>query len=257
MRDMLEDAHKHMDDGFGRAQAHARKELPRRFYKRAGIEKRGEGWVVMLDERVTRTPGGQEVRVPSRALAELLAGEWEAQDSRIDATSMPAVRLVNSAVEGGVEAEQGLRDEIIKFAGNDLLLYRAESPRELVALQEERWGGVLDSLTRHFGVMFEPVTGIMHRPQPAQTLERLARDVADLDHFSGTCLVSVTGLTGSGLLALALRHGLVDGETAWSLAHLDEQYNARQWGQDAEALRRENKRRVEFDAAVRVLDLLG
>ena len=29
MRDFLEDAHKHMDDGYGRAQKHVRQELPK------------------------------------------------------------------------------------------------------------------------------------------------------------------------------------------------------------------------------------
>ena len=132
MREFLEDAHRHHDAGIGRAQASARQsDLPKRFYKETGVgESKGEGggFTVTLDGRPTRTPGRVPVAVPHLELAQLMAAEWAAQGDLIDAQTMPMVRLINSAVESGVAQAPAFREEIVKYAGNDLLLYRADSP---------------------------------------------------------------------------------------------------------------------------------
>ena len=256
MREFLQDVHAHMDDGFGRAQVHTKTPLRKRFYKVVTVAPCDEGYCIHLDGRPTKTPGHKPVAVPDKELAHLLAAEWEAQREDIDPGTMPLVRLMNSAVEGGHEVAEDLREEVIKFAGNDLLLFRAQSPRELVALQGEIWDGALAKVERHFDVRFEPVTGIVHKNQPEATLVPLKKDLADIHFIALTALVSITGLTGSGILAIALRRGLIEPEAVWDIAHLDETYNAKNWGEDGEAVARLQKRRVEFDAAVVVLRML-
>ena len=256
MREFLEDVHEHMDDGYGRAQAHNQMELRQRFYKTASAKECDGGFSITLDGRPTKTPGRKPVWVSSKRLALLLVAEWDAQDEFIDPRLMPLVRLVNSATEGGQEAEAALREEVMKFAGNDLMLFRAESPRELVALQNEKWGGAVDLIEQHFQIVLEPVTGIVNKNQPQESLDRLMVGLETLDFMGLTALVSITGLTGSGLLAIALRHGILESDQVWDLAHLDETYNAKNWGADSEAISRLEKRRVEFDAAVKVLQLV-
>ncbi|MDR3474579.1 MAG: ATP12 family protein [Devosia sp.] len=256
MRDFIEDAHQHRDDGYGRVQARDKVELPKRFYKQAGVSPVENGFAVTLDGRPTRTPGRVPVAVPVEALARLMADEWEGQGERIDAETMPIVRVVNSAIESGAERLPVFRDEVIKFAGNDLLLYRADSPRELVAEEEASWDAALVKLARHFGIGFRPTIGILHQDQPAPTLVRLAAAIADESLLAMTALVSITSLTGSGLLAIGLRHGLFTPDEVWAAAHVDEDYNTRLWGEMEEAAARRRKRRQEFDAAVKVLELV-
>lgn len=256
MREFLEDAHAHRDDGYGRAQAHAGQDLPKRFYEEASFKAVDGGFAVLLDGRATKTPGRVPVILPTEGLAQAMVEEWQAQEKLIDAQSMPIVRLVNSALEGGEAAMADLRAEIIKYAGNDALLYRADTPQELVDAQEKSWDAVLVKLAQHFDVKFQPTVGIIHQSQPAQTLERLEASLADIDLLTLTALVSITGVTGSGLLAIALHNLLLDADTAWDAAHVDEDHNARLWGTDPEALARREKRRKEFDAALNVIELI-
>ena len=256
MREFLEDAAKHMDDGYGRAQKHARQELPKRFYKDVGVGAVGEGFAVTLDGRSPRTPGQKPVVVPNEALARAMASEWAAQGEFIDPETMPFVRHINSAIEAGEERTPAFRDEIVKHAGNDLLLYRADSPRELVAEQERHWDEALVRLARHFGVGFQPTIGIVHQPQPAATLARLAASLENESLIPLVAMVSITGITGSGLLALALRHGLMTQDEAWTAAHVDEDHNIRLWGEVEEATERRQKRRRDYDAAVAILEML-
>jgi chaperone required for assembly of F1-ATPase len=257
MRDLLDDADAHRQDGYGRAQGHAKQALPRRFYNSVEMIEVDAGWVVTLDGKTPRTPGQKAVVVPFPGLAAAMAEEWAAQRELIDPETMPIVRLVNTAVESGEEMEPALREEIIKYAGGDLLLYRAETPRDLVDEQERQWDPVLVALARRFGVAFRPTIGIVHQAQPASTIDRLAASLVPADRFELVPLVSITGLTGSGLLAIALREGLVDAAHVWAAAHVDEDYNIRLWGEVSEATERREKRRRDFEAAVRMLSLAG
>lgn len=256
MREFLEDAEAHRNDGYGRAQHLNKVELPKRFYKEVGVGTVGEGFAVTLDGKTPRTPAQKPVVVPQQALAEAMAVEWAAQAEFIDPKTMPIVRLVNSGVEAGEERHEALRAEVVKYAGNDLLLYRADTPRELVAEQERVWDAVLVKLARHFDVGFQPTVGILHQPQPTPTLDRLAASLADTSLIEAVTLNSLTGITGSGLLAIALREGLLTPEEIWTAAHVDEDHNIRLWGEVHEAKDRREKRKLEFDAAVKVLEIV-
>jgi len=256
MREFLEDADAHRMDGYGRAQHHARIQLPKRFYKEVGVGTVGDGYAVTLDGKTPRTPGQVPVVVPSQALAEAMAAEWAVQVEDINPETMPVVRLVNAALEAGGTRVPALRAEIVKYAGNDLLLYRADSPRELVAEQERQWDAALVALARHFGVRFQPTVGILHQSQPESTLERLAAALDGTGVIDLVALNSITGITGSGLLTIGWHVGLFDEETVWTAAHVDEDHNIRLWGAVEEAMERRQKRRRDYDAALRVARML-
>lgn len=256
MRDFLEDAYEHRQDGYGRAQAANKVPLMKRFYKAVTVAPVEAGHAILLDGKNMKTPGGKPVHVPTVALAEAMAREWEAQETEIDFRHMPLVRLAHSAVESGAEGASAFRDEIVKYAGNDLLLYRADGPDSLVREQEKHWDPVLTALTETHGVTFAPTVGIIHQPQPAETLAALRATLADENHFALVALMQMVSLTGSALLTLAYRHNLIDSGTVWTAAHVDEDHNTRLWGEDDEAASRRAQRFIEFSAAIAMLKAL-
>ena len=256
MREFLDDAHQHRDDGYGRAQATEKRVMPKRFYKEAGVKAVEGGFAVALDGRIPKTPGMKQVIVPRQSIALALAEEWAVQVEFVDAQIMPLTRLVNSAVEAGEESLPALRAEIMKYVANDLLLYRADTPAALVKRQEEFWDDALVKLARQFGVAFQPTIGIVHQAQPEVTLARLTAVLEAEALLPLTALNAITSITGSGLLAIALRHGLIDAERVWAAAHVDEDFNISMWGVVEEITERRAKRHKEFDAALRLLALL-
>jgi chaperone required for assembly of F1-ATPase len=257
MRDQLEDALKNQEFGYGQAQHINQVELPKRFYKTVDVARTEAGYAVTLDGKQTRTPGRKvPVIVPVESIAQAMAREWDAQGTHIDPTTMPMVRLINSAIESGEANAPAFRAEIGKFVGNDLLLYRADTPHELVETQEQHWDGALVKLARHFDVAFQPTIGIIHQPQPAATLTKLDAALKGQGLLSLTALVSLTGITGSGLLAIALLHELLTPEEVWTAAHVDEDHQIRLWGEDEEAMERRAVRKVDFDTAVAVVEAL-
>lgn len=256
MREFLEDLESKRGDAYRIAQTLARQELPKRFYKEAGVRPVEGGFTVTLDGKTTRTPGRVPVKVPVAAIATAMAAEWSAQADHLDPAKMPLIRLVNSTIESGEDKVPALRAEIVKYAANDLLLYRAEGPESLVAAQERHWDDALVRIARHFGISFRPTIGITHQAQPDSTLAKLTEVLREENLFVVAALNSITTLTGSGLLAVALRHRLLDADAVWTAAHVDEDYQAGFWGEVEEARLRREHRRAEFDAAVFVLEAM-
>ena len=115
------------------------KKFTKRFYQNVTVEGEGREWRVLLDGMQLRTPGKLKLSLPSKALAEKLAGEWEAQGERINPSLMPLTRLINVAVEQTPGRRQDLIAEARRYAETDLLCYRAPQPRILQERQAEAW----------------------------------------------------------------------------------------------------------------------
>jgi chaperone required for assembly of F1-ATPase len=231
---------------------------PKRFYRAASVEAAPAGYRVLLDGRPARTPARKEVAVPSRRLAEALAAEWAAQGDEIDPATMPLTRLVNSALDGVASREAGVRAEIAKYAGSDLLCYRASAPHEqaLARRQAAAWDPVLAWVRAELDVHLSVGPGIVPVAQPQTALAAVEGVLAGLDAFALAAHHVMTTLTGSALLALAHGRGRLTADEAWAAAHIDEDWQISQWGEDAEASARRERHWAEMQAASRLLALL-
>ncbi|MBO0764152.1 MAG: ATPase [Hyphomicrobiaceae bacterium] len=232
---------------------------PKRFYRAASVEGTAAGFRVLLDGRPARTPARKEVAVPSRPLAEALAAEWAAQADEIDPASMPLSRLVNSALDGVTGCEAEARAEIVKYAGSDLVCYRAAAPHEgeLARRHAEAWDPVLAWARAELNVHLRVGQGIFPVAQPRAATATIQAILAGLNPLALTAHHVMTTLTGSALLALAHGRGRLTAEEAWAAAHIDEDWQISQWGEDAEAKSRRKRRWGEMQAASRLLQLLG
>lgn len=228
----------------------------KRFYRLAEVT--GEGpYGVALDGWAVKTPGRRNLAVPSFALAEAIAGEWAAQGDRIEPERMWMTKLANTAIDLVERDEKRVIAEIVSYAGSDLVCYRAAEPESLVIRQGELWDPILSWAEETLGVRFVTVQGVMYRTQPPETLQSVGSYLHRFDAMQLCALHNIATLTGSALLALVIASGVLEPERAWVAAHADEDWQAERWGEDAEAAERKARRKQEFDAAVRFLDLVG
>ena len=231
--------------------------LPKRFYKDVAVKDKGGGGAsLMLDGKPVRTPGKAALTLPARALAEAVAAEWRAQGERIDPTTMPLTRLANSAIDGVMGREPAVVDDIARHAGSDLVCYRAEGPKALVEAQRTYWDPLLAFARDELKAPLMLSEGIVHVAQPEASLARIRDGFEGLDPFRLAALHVMTALTGSALLALAVFREWLTPEEAWDAAHVDEDFQISQWGEDAEAKARREARWRDFEASARLLDLL-
>lgn len=225
-------------------------ELPKRFYERASAEPHEQGFALHLDGRPARTPGKRALVAPSRGAGDALAAEWQAQGERIDPKTMPLTRLLNVAIDAVGAAMEPVAEEVVKYAGSDLVCYRAGEPDKLVAAQAAAWDPVLAFARERLGARFLLAEGVMFVEQPREALEAVAARVSrETSPFALAALNVMTTLTGSALIALAVADSALSAEDAWEAAHVDELHQERVWGADAIATERREGRRREFEAA--------
>jgi chaperone required for assembly of F1-ATPase len=230
----------------------ARPVLRNRFFERAHVGEEGGLFPVLLDGKPVKTPARRALAAPVRALAEAIALEWSAQDQVINPARMPLTRLANVVIDAVADSIVPVADEVTKYLGSDLLCYRAEAPDGLVVRQAQAWDPVLAWAHDALGARFELIAGVVFVSQPDETITA-ARKAIPLESWRLGAVASITTLTGSALLALALAHRQIDLDAAWAAAHVDEDWQMEYWGRADVAIDRRATRFAEFVAAASVL----
>ena len=231
-----------------------RTQLRKRFYARAHTAEVGNDGrhQILLDGKPVKTPARRLLAAPTHTLAEAIAAEWDAQADVIDPACMPLTRLANVVIDAVFDAPAPVAEEIAKYLGTDLLFYRADAPASLVETQSKAWDPVLAWASEKFGARFVLAQGVVHVQQPREAVAALRAIIPDKP-WPLAAVSLITSMTGSALLALALAHGALDAEAAWTAAHVDEDWQMSQWGRDDLALESRAYRRAELYAAVTVL----
>ena len=228
----------------------------KRFWKEAAAVQADGAFAVALDGKPVRTPAHAPLMVPTRALAEAIADEWNSSGEEIDPRAMPLTGLANAAIDRVAPDQQAFAAGLARYAEADLTCYRAEGPDALVRRQAESWDVLLDWARRRYDVDFACQSGIVHVAQPEDTLRRLGHEVAVLDPFRLAGLAPLVTIGASLVAALAVIEEALPAESAWEAVSLDERWQAEQWGSDGEAEAALDARRRDFLAAARFLSLL-
>jgi chaperone required for assembly of F1-ATPase len=242
-------------DPIALARLDLKKSHPRRFYKEARAEFRDGAYVLALDGRAAKTPGGNPLALPCLPAAERLAEEWQTQGEYIDPAAMPLTRIVHSAIDGVARHLDATAAEIAKYAGSDLVCYRAAEPRKLAEAQAAAWDRVLCFAREKLGARFVCTEGVVFVEQPESAwaaVDGVVTSIAwsgERAPFALAALHVMTSLTGSVLIALAVARGELSPAEGWAAAHVDEDFQMRAWGEDAQALERRARAWREMEAA--------
>jgi chaperone required for assembly of F1-ATPase len=218
----------------------------KRFWKNAGVRETDDGFAIELDGRPLKTPAKTPVVVPTRAMADAIAAEWDAQGDQIEPLSMPVTRCANSALDKVALQHAEVADMLAEFGGTDLLCYRADSPEALVKRQADTWDPVLDWAAETLGARLKPVSGVMFQGQDPEALESLRLRVHEMDNFELAAFHDLVCLSGSLVLGFAAVSNLTPIEELWSYSRLDESWQEEQWGTDEEAKEQEEIKKSAF-----------
>ncbi|WP_121067362.1 ATP12 family chaperone protein [Chachezhania antarctica] len=228
---------------------------PKRFWTEAAVKADPDGYGVMLDGKPVRTPGKNPLTMPTRAMAEKVAAEWDAVEKTIDPRTMPVTRAANSAIEKVAPQKAAVIEMLAAYGDTDLLCYRADHPEGLVARQAKLWDPALDWAAETLGARLEPRTGLMPVPQSPEALAKLNAELHKFDEFQLTAVHDLVMLTSSLVLGLAATRGWQTPEYIWSLSRVDEDWQEAQWGEDDEAQAAAAARKEGFLNAVLFFEL--
>ena len=231
----------------------------RKFYKKATVEQLDGAslWEIQLDGRALKTTAKRDLHLPTRSMAQVVAYEWNAQETDVIPTTMPVTQLVFTGIDNFGDEIDLIRDETAKYGETDLLCYRVTEPKALGAQQDEHWQPLLDWAAKQLDAPLTVTRGIMAVDQPAQSLFALRRPLERLDILHITALRTLVGATGSLVLALAVYFGRVSPDEAVELATLEERFQIETWGPDEDLESSLEGKREDARAAGTILAALS
>lgn len=220
----------------------------RRFYKDVTLARHAGGFQVMLDGRGVKTVGGAAQIVPTAALGEALAAEWRNQGEKIDPASLPLRDMTDYAIDIVAADPVAIAQGLVAYAETDTLCYRADPDEPLYARQQEVWEPLLAAFEAAHGIALVRVSGVLHRPQPPETLAVLHARLMTLDPFALAGVEAMAKLAASLVTALAALDAAQEEEplALWQAVCLEEEWQADLWGRDREAEERRQKREADF-----------
>jgi chaperone required for assembly of F1-ATPase len=228
----------------------------RRAYDQVTVDALGDRFAIKLDDKPLKAPGGNQIVVPTRALAEAIAAEWRAQGPKPNLTTLPLTRIAATALDRIPARREGVVDELVAYAETELVCHRAGDPPALVARQMAIWQPLLDWLAQRYDAPLATTTGILPRAQAGSSLKALRHALASLDDFRLAGLSVAVAAGGSLVIGLALSECRLDADQAFDAAELDASFQIEQWGEDEIARQRRAELRAELETAERFLRLL-
>jgi chaperone required for assembly of F1-ATPase len=229
----------------------------RRFWTDVCVEAAGDVFTIRLDSRLVKTPLKADLWLPNAMLAEVVAAEWAGVGEKIDPAAMPMTGFANAAIDR-VGPERGtFIDAVAGYSETDCFCYRADGQDALLARQQAIWDPWLNWARKRYGVEFMVVEGIMHKPQPPETLAKLRAEIVARSDFELAAMAKLTHLAGSLVAVLALLEQSGKPQEMWDALCLDEDWQAEQWGADDFAIKNRRDREREFLDAARFLAMLS
>jgi chaperone required for assembly of F1-ATPase len=227
----------------------------KRFYKEVAVEEAEGGYRVTLDGRPIRTQGGAPQIVPARPLAEAMAEEWRAQGQDIDTKAFALRDLADFAIDHVAPDPAAAAARLLPYAETDTLCYRADPDEPLYRRQLELWEPLVRAAEARHGIRLERVSGIVHRPQPAETLQTLRGTLEALDPFALAALETLTRLAASLTIGLLALEPDADAEALFAAANCEQDWQAELWGWDVQAEDARKTRLAAFRQAMRFVEL--
>ncbi|MCE2747402.1 MAG: ATPase [Rhodobacter sp.] len=229
----------------------------KRFWTETRVQEVDGGFTVRLDGRAVKTPAKTPLIVPTVAMAERIAAEWQAQQGTVDPRTMPWTRSANAALDKVGTRFAEVASLLAAYGDTDLLCYRADGPAELVLRQARAWDPLLAWSATALDAPLTATAGVMHVAQPPDSLARLTARIGRMTAFQLTGFHDLVVISGSLVLALAVTDQKLSVEEAWRLSRLDEHWQAGVWGRDEEAEALEAARHEGFLHAERFYRFSG
>lgn len=228
----------------------------KRFWKEVEVALQDGGWGIALDGRPVRTPHRAPLVVTSLALAEAIAAEWREQGETIDPSNMPMTGIANAAIDLASPDPAAFAEPVAAYAATDLFCYRDDRDAMLQAEQVAAWNPLLTWAEARFGIEFVITQGILPVDQPRATIAALRVAVFAIDPWRMAALTPLVTIGGSLVAGLARIEEAFDAELLWEAVSLDELYQERRWGADAQAQAQRAAHKRDWDNAARFLGLL-
>eukprot|EP00250_Pteridium_aquilinum_P001391 c11590_g1_i1 orf=902-1837(-) len=207
--------------------------IGRRFYKSAYAKAAddGDGYVVMLDHRILKTPSKKHLKVPSLRLAYAIAAEWEYQDQdAIRPFTMPLMKLTSTAIDKVPKEREKIIENLLEFFHTDAACCRDKDDSPLGELQAEVMNPLLDWMEKEFGYKPSYSTSLFVNDQPDEVVNAMEKVLKGANNWQLAAIDALSAAAKSLVVAMAVSRGKLGIEEAIQVIRLEEDFQIEEWG---------------------------
>ncbi|ORZ31044.1 hypothetical protein BCR44DRAFT_55773 [Catenaria anguillulae PL171] len=222
----------------------------KKFWRAVTLRQDEDGFQVLLDGRVVKTPQGTPLSIPKSQpmIAHLVSAEWESQQKLLRAFSLPLTSLLVRAKDdfSDPDVRKESIDKLMKFLQTDATCFHEEFPEELVRLQQAHWDPLLDWARTHFSVAIHTTNSLLGTRQPDHTSATLRTHIEQYSPLQLAAFEKAVLTSKSFLIGLALTERVISAQQAADAARVEVQAQIDRWGEveDAHDVEREDIQRV-------------
>ena len=229
----------------------------KKFWKKIEIrQSSSKKFHLLLDNKKLTTPMKKELVLPSEILVNEVLREWDQNSDNINIDDLVFYGVLSTAIDKVIIEKDAYVNDIIDFINTDLICYRAESPNDLIALQNKSWNPILLLIEKYIDVKIKVFKGIMPSNQDQKVHTEIKKLISNLSDVQISVLHRITNLIGSIFLSLCILKKDLLKEDAFECSFLDELWQAKNWGHEEDASIKRNKIRLELNRLIHFVDCI-
>ena len=192
---------------------------------------RNDCFRIALDGKTVRTPAKVDLALPSLALAEAIADEFQRQEYLIVPATMPVMTIASTAFDVTRGNEKQTVDRVLTFLRTDTVSFLHQDDPEQRNFQKSVWDPIRNLVDAKFGISTHQTdTLILPSGQCPVGQVNLERLISDFDFWKLTTLEIATSYAKSAVVAVGLLHAGGDVDAALAAALAEETFQRRVWG---------------------------
>ena len=229
----------------------------KKFWKKIEIrQSSSKKFHLLLDNKKLTTPMKKELVLPSEILVNEVLREWDQNSDNINKDDLVFYGVLSTAIDKVNLEKDAYVNDIIDFIDTDLICYRAESPNDLIALQNKSWNPILLLIEKYIDVKIKVFKGIMPSNQDQKVHTEIKKLISNLSDVQISVLHRITNLIGSIFLSLCILKKDLLKEDAFECSFLDELWQAKNWGHEEDASIKRNKIRLELNRLIHFVNCI-
>ena len=229
----------------------------RKFWKTVKVKKKSSNsYEILLDENVLKTPMKKKLTIQNSKIAEEIYKEWNQDKNILDTDAMIFYGIISTSIDKFNNNRILYVNEILNFIDTDLICYRAEEPNDLVQWQSKNWDPILLKVEKYINNKIDVFKGIMPLKQNKGIKFKITKFLTKFSDLEIIALHKITNITGSIFLSLCILNNDIIKEKVFELSHLDELWQAENWGYEEEASNNREQINFELNRTMYFLDCL-
>ena len=203
-------------------------------------------YLLNINNKSLKTPDGNIIELPSMKLAKILLKDYESSFKSKPLNIVRPIKITNTAIDKIKPNNIFYINEITDNLNNDMICYFANSPVELVDLQNKDWLPLINYMKSSYNIELIYTSKLFSINQKPDSLLKLKNILNEINIFKLSAIYTLSQITKSIIISLALVNNKISAKKAFENSNLEELYQISKWGKDEEAFDRLNAIKVDI-----------